>query len=211
MDVIDGARIDPASIEREITESMLMDDVDQVTDRLRQFHDNGLKLSIDDFGTGYSSLAYLTQFPVDKLKIDRAFVRKLGEDADIAAIAKAIITLGRNLNLVVIAEGVETSTQLGFLMREKCEQVQGFYFSRPLPAHQFAVWHQANRARPAWAAGRASSPVPARPRPLLHSAPATGAPSQATRAAVAAASLACNRVSPSRRRGQGSARLPRPS
>lgn len=190
MDVIDGAGIDPANIELEITESMLMDDVDQVTDRLRQFHDNGLQLSIDDFGTGYSSLAYLTQFPVDKLKIDRAFVRKLGEDADIAAVAKAIITLGKNLDLVVIAEGVETSTQLGFLMAERCEQVQGFYFSRPLPARQFAVWHEANRSRPAWAAGRGSFPARARPRPRLRSAPAAGAPTQATRAAVAAASLA---------------------
>jgi diguanylate cyclase (GGDEF)-like protein len=145
MAVIDDARIDPASLELEITESMLMDDVDLVTDRLRQFHNNGLQLSIDDFGTGYSSLAYLTQFPVHKLKIDRAFVSQLGKDASIASIAKAIITLGKNLDLVVIAEGVETSAQLGFLKRQQCEQVQGFYFSRPLPAHQFVAWHQANR------------------------------------------------------------------
>ena len=94
----------------------------------------GVQISIDDFGTGYSSLAYLRRFPIDKLKIDYSFTQEITRSADDAAIALAIIRMGHSLNLEVIAEGVETASELAFLRRHKCDQIQGYYFSRPLPA-----------------------------------------------------------------------------
>jgi EAL domain-containing protein (putative c-di-GMP-specific phosphodiesterase class I) len=94
----------------------------------------GVQISIDDFGTGYSSLAYLRRFPVDKLKIDLSFIRDVTHNPDDDSIVSAIIQMGHNLNLAVIAEGVETAPQLAFLRRHQCDQIQGYYFSRPLAA-----------------------------------------------------------------------------
>jgi predicted signal transduction protein with EAL and GGDEF domain len=134
----------PEWLELEVTESMLMQGVDAqgvdlTLDTLFKLKDMGVRLAIDDFGTGYSSLAYLKRFPLDTLKIDRSFVKDLPRDAEDAAIAKAIIAMAHSLRLAVVAEGVETDQQLAFLRQHGCDLVQGFLFSRPVPAEEFAA------------------------------------------------------------------------
>lgn len=128
------SRIAPQRLELEITESLLLRNVEDTTAALNKFRAAGLRLSIDDFGTGYSSLAYLRRFPVDALKIDRSFVTNLHASSDAAAICAAIIAMARELKLQVIAEGVENAQELDFLRRLGCDQVQGFLLSRPVPA-----------------------------------------------------------------------------
>jgi diguanylate cyclase (GGDEF)-like protein len=125
--------IKPQQLELEITESLLMRNVDDTTENMKRFSAAGLKLAIDDFGTGYSSLGYLRQFPVDALKIDRSFVKDLHTSSDDAAICAAIIAMARELKLKVIAEGVETVEQLEFLRKHRCDQVQGYLISQPIP------------------------------------------------------------------------------
>jgi EAL domain-containing protein (putative c-di-GMP-specific phosphodiesterase class I) len=110
-----------------------MRNVDATTENMKRFSAAGLKLSIDDFGTGYSSLGYLRQFPVDALKIDRSFVKDLHTSGDDAAICAAIIAMARELKLKVIAEGVETVEQLEFLRKHRCDLVQGYLISPPIP------------------------------------------------------------------------------
>jgi diguanylate cyclase (GGDEF)-like protein/PAS domain S-box-containing protein len=122
----------------EITESLMMDRTEKATAGLRTLRDMGIHLTVDDFGTGYSSLSYLRRFPVDGLKIDRSFIRDLKDDAEDAALVKAIITMAHTLTLEVIAEGVETPAQLTFLRAQSCDLAQGFYLSKPLPADAFA-------------------------------------------------------------------------
>jgi diguanylate cyclase (GGDEF)-like protein/PAS domain S-box-containing protein len=126
-------------LELEITETVVMRDVDKSLDQLMRLKNLGVLISIDDFGTGYSSLNYLKRFPVDILKIDRSFVNDIATDQDDAAIVKAIISLAHILNLDVVAEGVETAEQRHFLMQNGCDVGQGYHFSRPLPAEDFAV------------------------------------------------------------------------
>jgi EAL domain-containing protein (putative c-di-GMP-specific phosphodiesterase class I) len=126
----------PALIELELTESMLMKDPEAAAQTLQGLRDAGVKLSVDDFGTGYSSLAYLKRFPIDALKIDRAFIRDVTVDPDDAAITLAIISLAHSMKLKVVAEGVETKDQLDFLAAQDCDQMQGFYFARPLPVDE---------------------------------------------------------------------------
>ncbi|GEN26816.1 two-component system response regulator [Halovibrio variabilis] len=121
-------------LELELTESSLMANTNCTISKLRNMKQLGVQISIDDFGTGYSSLAYLRRFPVDKLKIDIAFIRNVISVPDDAAIVNAIIGLAHNLQMEVVAEGVETVAQLDYLKRHGCDQVQGYYFSRPLPA-----------------------------------------------------------------------------
>ncbi|MDZ4326945.1 MAG: EAL domain-containing protein, partial [Pseudomonas sp.] len=123
-------------LELELTETSLMANTDRTTEILRRLKQHGIQISIDDFGTGYSSLAYLRRFPIDKLKIDIAFIRDVTTNPDDAAIVLAIISMAHNLKLDVIAEGVETAAQVNYLRRNLCDQIQGYHFSRPLPTHQ---------------------------------------------------------------------------
>ena len=120
----------------EITESLFAGDVQRAADTLQELRALGVGISIDDFGTGYSALAHLRRFPIDQLKIDRSFVQNLGANREDAAIAQALIALARSMELAVIAEGVETEAQLCFLRERDCDGIQGYYFSRPLPAGQ---------------------------------------------------------------------------
>ena len=126
------------SLELELTESTLLSNVNVIFPMLEELRTMGLKLAIDDFGTGYSSLSYLRQFPVSKLKIDRSFVQDVVLNSDDAAITAAIISMAKGLNLKVIAEGVETGAQMAFLRAHQCDQIQGYYFSRPLTADKIA-------------------------------------------------------------------------
>jgi diguanylate cyclase (GGDEF)-like protein/PAS domain S-box-containing protein len=129
----------PQYLELELTESMVMADADafiRATEQLKGLH---ITLSIDDFGTGFSSLSYLKRFSIDRLKIDQSFVQDLTQDPNSAAIALAIIALSHNLGLLVIAEGVETQAQLNFLHARNCDEMQGYHFSRPIPAEEFAT------------------------------------------------------------------------
>jgi EAL domain-containing protein (putative c-di-GMP-specific phosphodiesterase class I) len=126
-----------------------MSDVTPAVDLLHRMKALGVNLSIDDFGTGYSSLSYLSRFPIDVLKIDRSFVADITDDANDAAIVTSIIALAHNLKLSVIAEGVETAAQLDYLRKHGCDEMQGYYFSKPLPAEEFEQLLRQRRALPA--------------------------------------------------------------
>ena len=136
-DIIFRTGIRPEQLELELTESILMEDVESAMEVLQGLRTMGVRTAIDDFGTGYSSLNYLKQFPVDTLKIDRSFIQNLPENADDAQISRTIIAMGHNLGMGIIAEGVETADQLAFLQAASCEEVQGFYFSRPVAESDF--------------------------------------------------------------------------
>jgi len=123
-------------LELEVTESEIMNKPEQSIQTLYKLHDYGIELAIDDFGTGYSSLSYLRRLPLDKLKIDQSFIHDVIENSDDAAIAKAIISLGKSLNMRLIAEGVETIEQKEFVVSNGCENIQGYYYSKPLPAEE---------------------------------------------------------------------------
>ena len=129
--------LDPKYIELELTESMLVQNTEVAIRRLNALKALGVEIAIDDFGTGYSSLSYLQQFPFDILKIDRCFIRNITENANNAAITKAIIAMAKSLNLKLIAEGVETEAELSFVYQQQCDGMQGFLFSRPVPAQEF--------------------------------------------------------------------------
>ena len=130
--------LDPRLIRFELTESVIMGDAEEAIAMLNEITAMGISVSVDDFGTGYSSLAYLKRFPISTLKIDRSFVSDIEDNADDFAIVRAIINLGHSLRLKVVAEGVESEGQLAMLRDEGCDLIQGFYFSRPLPAAEFA-------------------------------------------------------------------------
>jgi diguanylate cyclase (GGDEF)-like protein/PAS domain S-box-containing protein len=128
----------PQFLELELTESLLLTNADVMLSAVRELKAMGVKLAIDDFGTGYSSLSYLRQFPVSKLKVDRSFIRDIAENADNAAITIAIISMAKSLNLKVIAEGVEDEAQMSFLRAHHCDEIQGYYFSKPLAVDKVA-------------------------------------------------------------------------
>ncbi|MGD8189158.1 putative bifunctional diguanylate cyclase/phosphodiesterase [Brevibacillus ginsengisoli] len=145
-EVLRESQLEPQYLELEITESIAMKDVDRVIETLNQLTQLGIVISIDDFGTGYSSMNYLKHFPINRLKIDQSFVHDITTDLQDAAIADSIIAMAHSLGLKVIAEGVETADQLEHLRRKKCDEIQGFYLSRPLSADDLEelLSHQAN-------------------------------------------------------------------
>ncbi|MFO7595654.1 MAG: EAL domain-containing protein, partial [Desulfocurvibacter africanus] len=128
---------DSRLLELEITESSLVQDIDQTMATLRRLRDMGLAVAIDDFGTGYSSLAYLKHFPLGALKIDQSFIRGIPTDPSDIAITTTIISMAQSLNLKVIAEGVETLQQLNFILGLRCDEYQGYYFSKPVPSAEY--------------------------------------------------------------------------
>ena len=123
-------------LELEITESSIIENVEETVNKLHQLKALGISVAIDDFGTGYSSLSYLKQLPVDRLKIDRSFVKDTPDDADDCAIVRTIIAMSHNLGLSVIAEGVESERQIDFLRAQHCDEIQGYLLSVPVPAAQ---------------------------------------------------------------------------
>ncbi len=139
-DALDSTGIDPRSLEIEITENSLIEDPEKVRTKLETIRSFGVSIAIDDFGTGYASLAYLRNFPVQKLKIDRTFIKNLTTSAPDRAIAEAIANLGHSLNISTVAEGIETSQQATAIRRMPCSGMQGYYFSRPLSERRFWQW-----------------------------------------------------------------------
>ncbi|HIK10550.1 MAG TPA: EAL domain-containing protein [Oscillatoriaceae cyanobacterium M33_DOE_052] len=136
--ILSDTGVPPEFLELELTESTLVQNVAEAKQRLQTWKDLGLKISLDDFGTGYSSLSYLQQFPFDIIKIDRSFVSHVNSDPKNAALTKTIISMAETLNLKVVAEGVETEAELAFLHRQGCGAIQGYFFSRPISADEFA-------------------------------------------------------------------------
>jgi len=139
LQTLESTALDAQYLELELTESLMMQDVDLSIEIMKEFDQMGVKLSIDDFGTGFSSLNYMKRFPIDKLKIDQSFVRDIGTDRDHKEIVVSIIMLGHSMNLNVIAEGVETKEQLDYLKEHHCDEIQGYYYSRPVPAEEFEI------------------------------------------------------------------------
>ncbi|MGO8835240.1 MAG: putative bifunctional diguanylate cyclase/phosphodiesterase, partial [Roseiarcus sp.] len=137
--------LEARSLELELTESLIMQDVDQAVATMKELQRLGVQLSIDDFGTGYSSLAALKTFPVARLKIDKSFIDDLESNENDRAVASAVILLGQKLNLRVIAEGVETDEQVAFLRANNCDEMQGYHFSKPIPPNEIAKLLGANR------------------------------------------------------------------
>ena len=141
-------RLPPRSLELEVTETGLMEDISTAAQHLLSLRQSGALIAIDDFGTGYSSLGYLRSLPLDKIKIDKSFVKDLLEDEDDATIVRAVIQLGKSLGMQVIAEGVETAEQEAYIIAEGCHEGQGYYYSRPLPARDLLTFlKQAERGR----------------------------------------------------------------
>ena len=138
LDVLGETELDPTLLELEMTESVLIKYVESTATILQALKARGVRVAVDDFGTGYSSLSYLRKFPVDSLKIDQSFVRQISTGGDDTAIVIAVINMARSLKLRVVAEGVETFEELAFLQAHECQEAQGYYFSRPVPAQHFA-------------------------------------------------------------------------
>jgi EAL domain-containing protein (putative c-di-GMP-specific phosphodiesterase class I) len=139
-DILERNRINPSQLVLEITEGLLLQDSEETIGWLNGFKQVGVNLAIDDFGTGYSSLSYLRRFPVDTLKIDREFVRDLNTDRYGDSLVSAIISMAASLELRLIAEGVETEAQRSTLAQQGCQFMQGYLFSRPLPAEELSAW-----------------------------------------------------------------------
>jgi EAL domain-containing protein (putative c-di-GMP-specific phosphodiesterase class I) len=137
--ILEETGLSPKYLELEVTESSIIQDERFAAGMLSRLKSMGINILIDDFGTGFSSLASLKRLPIDALKIDKSFVREATSDPDDAALVMAIITLAHNLRLKVVAEGVETEDQLRFLQLLRCDEIQGYFFSKPLPAERLAA------------------------------------------------------------------------
>lgn len=137
IEILNQTKLDPQYLELELTESSLVQNVNEALDTMNKLKTMNVRISIDDFGMGYSSLGYLKQFPFDSLKVDQYFVRNITNNPENAAITQAIINMAKSLGLKVIAEGVETAAELAFLRLQQCDEIQGYFFSHPLPAKQF--------------------------------------------------------------------------
>ncbi len=135
-EIISQAHINPEMIEIEITESFIVSDSKLVLEVLNKIKKMGISLAIDDFGTGYSSLSYLKKLPINRLKIDKSFIDDLPSSQESISIVKAIISLAKTFNLSITAEGVENKEQLDFLVEQECDEIQGYYFSKPLPLEE---------------------------------------------------------------------------
>jgi EAL domain-containing protein (putative c-di-GMP-specific phosphodiesterase class I) len=144
--VIKNAGANPGRLKLELTESLLVDNVEEIIDKMFALKAKGVGFSLDDFGTGYSSLSYLKRLPLDQLKIDQSFVHDVLTDPNDAAIAKTIVALAQSLGLDVIAEGVESEAQRDFLASSGCDAYQGYFFSRPLPLDQFEAFLERTEA-----------------------------------------------------------------
>jgi EAL domain-containing protein (putative c-di-GMP-specific phosphodiesterase class I) len=142
--VLQETGLDPALLELELTESTVMHNPDKARLLLGAIKAMGVSVAIDDFGIGYSSLSHLKQFPFDTIKIDRSFIKDIPGDAADAAITHAIIAMGKSLNIMVVAEGVETAEQWRFLRERGCDEIQGYYCSEPIGAEQFALLARSN-------------------------------------------------------------------
>jgi EAL domain-containing protein (putative c-di-GMP-specific phosphodiesterase class I) len=134
-------------LELEITESILMQEVEDAIEVMQRLREAGIAIAIDDFGTGYSSLNYLKRFPISTLKVDRSFVRELAEGSQDAAIVLSTINLARSFGLAVVAEGVESEAQLQFLRRHQCDIGQGYHIARPMPANEFSAFLDARKGQ----------------------------------------------------------------
>ncbi len=130
--MLNETQINPESLELELTESLFMEKTDIIIDKLMSLKKWGISLTLDDFGTGYSSLSYLKKLPIDKIKIDMSFIKGIPHNSDDVSITLTIISMAKNLNLKVLAEGVETKEQQAFLQQHDCDDIQGFLFSKPL-------------------------------------------------------------------------------
>lgn len=143
VDIIQAAikrfQINPHRLILEMTESVMIGDIDNTRQKLDALQKLGVRIAIDDFGTGYSSLVYLKNLPLDQLKIDKGFVRDIETDSNDKTIVETIIAMARHLQLEVVAEGVETEFQANFLREQGCDVYQGYYFSRPLPVDEFSI------------------------------------------------------------------------
>jgi len=144
--ILQSSGLNPEKLELEITESIAMQNSEETENTLLKLKELGVKISLDDFGTGWSSLTYLKKFPIDKLKVDQSFVKNLSTNIFDKAICRSLITLAHNLDITVLAEGVENRQQLAWLETEGCDQVQGYYFSKPLPVNEFVEYVQRQNA-----------------------------------------------------------------
>jgi EAL domain-containing protein (putative c-di-GMP-specific phosphodiesterase class I) len=141
--------LDPRFLVLEITEGLVMEDIDKTAKLLQEIKDIGVTISVDDFGTGYSALAYLKRFPIDELKVDRSFVTEIPANGEDSAIVRAVIAMSHSMDLRVVAEGVETEEQLRYLRRLHCDAIQGHFFSAPLPKQEFFEFVTDGRLRQA--------------------------------------------------------------
>jgi EAL domain-containing protein (putative c-di-GMP-specific phosphodiesterase class I) len=157
---LSASGVDPARVELEITETLLMQPLKDLDNRLRELADMGLTFALDDFGTGYSSLGYLKRLPISRIKLDKSFVADLPGDVEDEAITRATLSMAKDLGLRCVAEGVETEAQQQFLTERGCDSLQGYLFARPMPADECRDWLR--RYRREWAQAQAAGREPLR-------------------------------------------------